>query len=115
MSPAENKKAEAVGYGKIVGFGTLATVVAGAGSEFLNGEMVDIITRVGLPMVLLAVVVKYSMNVIALKDAEIKRLNEARIRDTLHHAERLYKVTTATHKLASENNTTLDTVSRSNQ
>ena len=73
------------------------------------------ITRFGLPLVLLAVVTKYSWALIADKDAEIKRLNEARVRDTLNHAERLYKVTAAAQHIVDQSNATLDAVVEGNK
>ena len=107
-----DKKKEAYGYGKIVGVGTAATLTAILGSEFLNDRVFDMITRFGLPLVLLAVVTKYSWTLLSDKDAEIKRLNEARIRETLNHAERLYKVTATAQKMVDQNNATLDAVAR---
>lgn len=111
----EPNKEAATGYGKIVTVGTVATAVTAIGHDYLNPEAFDMITRFGLPLVLLAIVTKYSMSLISSKDAEIKRLNEARVRDTLNHADRLYKVTAAAQKMVDQNNETLDLVARNNQ
>lgn len=108
-----DKKKDAAGYGTIVTAGAVATTAAAVGHEYLNDQVFDMITRFGLPLVLLAIVTKYSMGLITTKDAEIKRLNEARVRDTLNHAERLYKVTAAAQRMVDQNNETLDVVARS--
>lgn len=107
-----SSKKSAPGYGKIIGLGSIATIAGGLGSEFLNSQLVDVATRVGLPLVLLAIMTRYSWAMIADKDAEIKRLNEARIRETLNHADRLYKVTAAARKMADQSTATLGALTR---